>query len=265
MPESVPLSELVTYLDRYLRIAEVPDQPEALNGLQAESRSGSVTRIVAAVDATLATIQSVIEQRAAGGPGKDCPLLLVHHGLFWDGNRPLTGRRYRRVRALLDGDVAVYSAHIPLDVHPEVGNNHVLARALGLSDLGPFDEYKGAPIGVQGALTEPVSRELFVRRVEEHVGASAKLIPGGPERCVRVGIITGGAGGRIRAAHQAGLDTFVTGEGAHHTYFDAMELGVNAIYAGHYATETVGVKALAQHLSARYGLPWEFHDHPTGL
>jgi dinuclear metal center YbgI/SA1388 family protein len=265
MPESVPLSELVTYLDRYLRIAEVPDQPEALNGLQAESRSGRVTRIVAAVDATLATIQSAIERRPAGAPGRDCPLLLVHHGLFWDGHRPLTGRRYRRVRALLDGDLALYSAHIPLDVHPDVGNNHGLARALGLSDLEPFDEYKGTPIGVRGSLPEPILREHFVRRVEEHVGASAKLIPGGPEQCVRVGIITGGAGGRIRAAHQAGLDTFVTGEGAHHTYFDAMELGVNAIYAGHYATETVGVKALAEHLGARFGLPWEFHDHPTGL
>jgi len=265
MPESVPLSELVAYLDHYLRLAEVPDEPDALNGLQAESRSGTVTRIVAAVDATLATIQSTLAQRPPEAPGKDCPLLLVHHGLFWDGNRPLTGRRYRRVRALLDGDIALYSAHIPLDVHPEVGNNHVLARALGLSDLEPFDEYKGAPIGVQGSLREPVLREHFVRRVEEHVGASAKLIPGGPERCARVGIITGGAGSRIRAAHQAGLDTFVTGEGAHHTYFDAMELGVNAIYAGHYATETVGVKALAEHLGARFGLPWEFHDHPTGL
>jgi dinuclear metal center YbgI/SA1388 family protein len=265
MSKSVPLSELVAYLDRYLRIAEVPDQPEALNGLQAESRSGRVTRIVAAVDATLATIQSAIERGPAGAPGRDCPLLLVHHGLFWDGHRPLTGRRYRRVRALLDGDLALYSAHIPLDVHPDVGNNHVLARALGLSDLEPFDEYKGTPIGVRGSLPEPILREHFVRRVEEHVGASAKLIPGGPEQCVRVGIITGGAGGRIRAAHQAGLDTFVTGEGAHHTYFDAMELGVNAIYAGHYATETVGVKALAEHLGARFRLPWEFHDHPTGL
>ena len=263
MPTSVPLSELVTYLDQYLRITEVPDYPDALNGLQAENRGGTVTRIVAAVDATLATIHSAIERRAASG--EDAPLLLVHHGLFWDGNQPLTGRRYRRTRALLDGDVALYSAHIPLDAHPEVGNNHVLARALDLAELEPFDHYKGAPIGVRGVLREPLLREHFARRVEEHVGATAKLIPGGPERCTRIGIITGGAGGRIRSAHEAGLDTFVTGEGAHHTYFDAMELGVNAIYAGHYATETVGVKALAAHLSERFGIPWEFHDHPTGL
>lgn len=260
MPRSVPLGELVSYLDGYLRIAEVPDYPEALNGLQAESRSAQVTRIVAAVDATLATIEGVRR-----GSADDAPLLLVHHGLFWDGNRPLTGRRYRRVRALLDGDISLYSAHLPLDLHPEVGNNHVLARALGLTRLEPFGLYRGTVVGVQGVLPEPVIREHFVRTVEEHVGASARLIPGGPVHCNRVGIITGGAGGQIGTAHAAGLDTFVTGEGAHHTFFDATELGVNAIYAGHYATETVGVKALAAHLSERFGIPWEFHDHPTGL
>jgi dinuclear metal center YbgI/SA1388 family protein len=265
MTKSVPLSELVSYLDRYLRITEVPDYPDALNGLQAESRSGKVTRIIAAVDATLATIQSATGGRASASRDEDCPLLLVHHGLFWDGNQPLTGRRYRRVRALLDGDLAMYSAHLPLDAHPEVGNNHVLARALGLTELESFDQYQGAPIGVRGILREPLLREDFVRRVEEHLGATAKLIPGGPDRCARVGIITGGAGGRIHAAFRAGLDTYITGEGAHHTFFDAMELGVNVIYAGHYATETVGVKALAEHLSERFGIPWEFHDHPTGL
>jgi putative NIF3 family GTP cyclohydrolase 1 type 2 len=101
--------------------------------------------------------------------------------------------------------------------------------------------------------------------VEQVVGSSAKLIPGGPRSVRRVGIITGGAGDRIRVAAQAGLDAYLTGEGAHHTYFDAMEFGINAIFAGHYATETIGVKALAEHLSVRFGIPWEFHDHPTGL
>ncbi len=262
MPPSIGLTELVAYLDQYLRIAEVPDEPEALNGLQAENRSGRVTRIVCAVDATLATIAGV---KSPGSGPDDAPLLLVHHGLFWDGNRPLTGRRYRRVRALLDADIALYSAHIPLDLHPEVGNNHVLARALGLVDLAPFDLYRGVAIGVQGTLPAPVAREHFARTVEEHVAATARLIAGGPAACRRVGIITGAGGSRIRAAHAAGLDTLVTGEGAHHTFFDATELGVNAIYAGHYATETAGVKALAGHLSERFGLPWAFHDHPTGL
>jgi dinuclear metal center YbgI/SA1388 family protein len=262
MPSSVALAELAGYLDRYLRIAEVPDEDAALNGLQAENRSGEVSRIVAAVDASLATIAGVAKP---GGAEPDRPLLLVHHGLFWDGNVPLTGRRYRRVRALLDGDIALYAAHIPLDVHPEVGNNHVLARQLGLAGVEPFDTYRRIPIGVQGSLEPAVSREALAERIGGLLGGAVKLIPGGPPLARCIGIITGGAGSRIAAARDAGLDTYLTGEGAHHTYFDAMELGVNAIYAGHYATETVGVKALAEHLSARFGIPWEFHDHPTGL
>lgn len=266
MPDSVPLADLTAYLDHYLRVSEVADEPEALNGLQAANASGRVARIVAAVDASLATIL------AAGGPadgkagGSIGPtLLLVHHGLFWDGNVPLTGRRYHKVRALLENDIALYSAHIPLDLHPEVGNNHVLARMLGLSNIQMFDLYRGAPIGVLGELDPPPSRSELVLRIETLLGTTAKLIPGGPEATRRIGIITGGAGNRIRAAAAAGLDTFVTGEGPHHTYFDATELGINAIFAGHYATETVGIKALAEHLAARFGVPWEFHDHPTGL
>jgi dinuclear metal center YbgI/SA1388 family protein len=254
---AVPLADLTGYLDAYLRIREVPDEPNAVNGLQAENHSATVSRIIAAVDASLATI--------VGAAAESPTLLLVHHGLFWDGNLPLTDRRYRRVRALLDHDIALYSAHIPLDVHAEVGNNHVLARQLGLTDLAPFASYQGILLGVLGRLEPGVPRDEFVARIDRMLGVHAMLIPGGQEMCSRVGVITGGAGGSIRVAHAAGLDTYVTGEGAHHTYFDAMELGVNAVYAGHYATETVGVKALAEHLSKAFGLPWEFHDHPTGL
>lgn len=255
MGASVRLADVTAYLDEYLRIRDVPDSDGALNGLQAENVSGAVSRIVAAVDGSLASIQGVT-------PGT---LLLVHHGLFWDGNLPLTGRRFRRIRALLERDIALYSAHIPLDVHPEVGNNHVLARLLGLKHLQPFDTYLGISIGVQGRLEPSVTREALAARIEQLLPGKVKLIPGGPQEVQRIGIITGGAGGRIKAAARAGLDGYVTGEGAHHTYFDATELGVNAFYAGHYATETVGVKALAEHLSTRFSIPWEFHDHPTGL
>jgi dinuclear metal center YbgI/SA1388 family protein len=257
---TVALSKVVTYLDEYLRIREIPDETNAVNGLQVENR-GSIGRIVAAVDASMATIDGVVAGTNRNGPA----LLLVHHGLFWDGNVPLTGRRYRRITALLEHDVAVYAAHIPLDVHPAVGNNAMLAREVGLTECEPFDTYKGITMGVQGRLPGGLPREALVARLESLLRTHAKLIPGGSERCERVGIITGGAGGRIAAARAAGLDTYVTGEGAHHTYFDAMELGVNVIYAGHYATEQVGVKALAAHLSDQFGLPWEFHDHPTGL
>ncbi len=261
----VPLAEVVAYLDEYLRVREVPDERNAVNGLQVENQ-GLIGSIVAAVDASQATIDGVIAET----PDQPAPpLLLVHHGLFWDGNVPLTDRRYRRVAALLDHDVAVYSAHIPLDLHPAVGNNVVLAERLGLAVEGWFGDYKGVPIGVWGqAPARLASRDALVAEVNHALGitsAGARLIAGGPERVGRIGIITGGAGSMIGAARQAGLDTYITGEGAHYTYFDAIELGLNVIFAGHYATETLGVQALASHLAERFDLEWEFHDHPTGL
>jgi len=255
---SVPLATLSAYLDDYLRIREVPDEPNAVNGLQAENLSGRASRIVAAVDASLQTIESIPASREPA-------LLLVHHGLLWDGNLPVTGRRYRRLRALLTRDVALYSAHIPLDIHPVVGNNARLAQALELRSTEAFDLYRGVPLGVQGTLEPPLAREALVERIDQLLHTRSRLLPGGPPLSHRVGIISGGAGGRIGAAHATGLDTYLTGEGAHHTYFDAMELGLNVIYAGHYATETLGVQALAAHLSERFGIPWEFQDHPTGL
>jgi dinuclear metal center YbgI/SA1388 family protein len=256
------LADIAAYLDRYLRIGEVPDEANAANGLQVEN-AGEVTRIVAAVDASLETILGTAGQ--AGG-SSDPALLLVHHGLLWDGNIPLTGRRLRRVRALLERDIALYAAHIPLDVHPEVGNNVVLAARLGMTVAGWFGTYRGIPIGVWGEAPGALrNRDTLTRRLGELLETEARLIPGGPREAERIGIVTGGAGTMISAARDAGLDTFITGEGPHHTYFDAMEWGVNLIYAGHYATEQVGVQALAAHLAERFALPWAFHRHPTGL
>lgn len=251
----VDLGELVEYLDGYLRTAEVPDYPTALNGLQVAASSAAVTRVAAAVDATEASILRAAEWGA--------DLLLVHHGLFWDGNRPVTGRRYRRLRALFDAELAVYSAHLPLDVHEDVGNNMVLARELGMDVTGRFGDYRGMPLGVVGDLE--LSREALCARLDDVLGVRIKLIPGGPERVRRVGVVTGGGGSFVSEAVASGLDALVTGEGSHHTYFDAMEGGINLYYGGHYATETWGVKALAAHVAERYGLEWTFLDLPTGL
>lgn len=248
------LDELVRYCDDYLRVREVADDRNALNGLQVEN-AGEVRRIAAAVDACQATIA------AAGEQGAD--LLLVHHGLFWAGLEPLTGRTYRRVSALLRHGVALYAAHLPLDRHPEVGNNVLLARALGMEVQGWFGDHLGAPLGAWGELD--LGREVLRERIEGVLGAGARVLPGGPERCRRIGIITGAAGGFVRQAREAGLDTFITGEAHHWTYFDAEEYGVNVVLAGHYATETLGVRALAEHLAGRFQLPWSFLDHPTGL
>jgi dinuclear metal center YbgI/SA1388 family protein len=261
MPTTPALTDVVRYLDGYLRTAEVPDYSNALNGLQVENR-GRVARLVAAVDASQQTIDGVVNHIRTT-PGGGPVLILVHHGLFWDGTAPMTGRRYRRIRALLEHDIALYAAHLPLDLHPEVGNNVGVARLLGLEVEGWFGEYQGTPLGVHGALR--VERDELVARVVDALDTDATVIPGGPTVTQRVGVITGGAGSMIAAAAAAGCDTFLTGEGAHHTYFDATELGLNVVYAGHYATERVGVRSLARHVADRFGIPWEFHDHPTGL
>jgi dinuclear metal center YbgI/SA1388 family protein len=253
--ETVTLEALAAYLDTYLRIAEVPDYPGAVNGLQVAASGGEVRRIAVAVDAAQATIDAAV----AGG----ADLLLVHHGLFWDGNVPVTGRRYRRLKALLAADVALYAAHLPLDVHPEVGNNAVLARELGIEPRGTFGDHKGWPLGVWGDLV--IRREALAARLDALLGGPVKLVPGGPEVLRRVGVITGGAGSMVGAAAAAGLDAFVTGEGAHHNYFDAREGGIDLFLGGHYATEVWGVRALARHLETRFGVEWFFVDHPTGL
>jgi len=248
------LQQLTEYLDEFLRCGEIADFPGALNGLQVENRT-SIERVAFAVDAAQATI----EEAAARGAN----LLIVHHGLFWQGNQPLTGRRYRRIRVLLDHDLALYSAHLPLDVHPKVGNNVVLAGRLGIAIEGTLGDHGGVPLGVWGTLE--LRRESLAARLDEILGCRVRMIPGGPKWLKRVGVITGAAAGKIEFARAAGLDAFVTGEGAHHNYFDAMEGGVNLYLGGHYATEVWGVRALAEHLSERWGLECFFVDHPTGL
>lgn len=248
------IDDVVEYLDAYLRIGSVPDDPRALNGLQV-ANSGRIGLIAAAVDACQATIDAA----AARGAG----LLLVHHGLFWGGLETLTGRHGRRVGKLIQSDLAVYAAHIPLDCHPEVGNNPLLARGLGIREPVPFGEYQGSRIGVMGDLS--LSREELVDTVAQLLQAPPRVLSTGPNQLKRVAVVTGAGASYIPEASEAGADTLITGEGPHHSYFEAEELGLNVIYAGHYATETVGVKALAEHLSARFHLPWEFLDHPTGL
>lgn len=253
-PRLLRPSEVAHYLDEYLAIREIPDWKHALNGLQVDG-GRAVRRVAAAVDASEQTVREAIAQ--------ECDLLLVHHGLFWGGNRPVTGARYRRLKLLLAADLAVYSAHLPLDVHPEVGNNAVLARRLGLEPDGTFGRFEGRAIGVCGTL-EMERSELF-SRLESTLKGPVRVIAGGPARVRRIGVITGSGGSMLEEALAAGLDTLITGEGSHHTYVDAMEGGLNLFYGGHYATETWGVRALAEHLSGRFGVEWRFIDAPTGL
>jgi dinuclear metal center YbgI/SA1388 family protein len=210
------------------------------------------------VDASEASIAAAAELGAG--------LLLVHHGLFWEGLRPLTGRRLRKVRLLVEHEIALYSVHLPLDGHAEVGNSVLLAKALGLEIEGRCAEYRGAPIGWWGRLVDGVDAERLRSLASTAVGGThVHLIAGGPARIESVGVVTGGGASFVEAAAALGLDALVTGEGSHHTHFDAMELGIHVLLAGHYATETFGVRALAAHLGERFGIPWEFLDQPTGL
>jgi dinuclear metal center YbgI/SA1388 family protein len=243
------LHDIVAFLDKELRTVEVKDYPNAHNGLQLEN-PGLVTRVACAVDAC----ESVID--AACEAGAD--LLIVHHGMLWHGAHRFEGAPYRKLRRAIESGLAVYSSHLPLDLHPRFGNNALLAKALGISKTEPFLE-----IGVQARGNWTFG--ALIERVEQAVQAPVHFAPGGPDRVKRLGIVTGGAGGEIAKAAEAGVDTFLTGEGSHWTFAAAEELGVNLIYAGHYATETFGVKALGVELQRKFKLPWGFIDHPSGL
>lgn len=248
------LERIVKYLDEFLDHARVGDYPGAQNGLQLEN-SGRVARVCAAVDAC----EAVMAQ-AARVPGT---LLLVHHGLLWGGGQPFTGALRRKLKIAFDGDLAVFSSHLPLDRHAKLGNNALLAKALGLKKTEPAFPAKGQMIGLAGALA--TSRDSLVRKVSQVVGGRVHLSPGGPARVRRVAVCSGGSGSEVAHAAAIGCDTFITGEGPHHTYALAEELGVNLIYAGHYATETFGVRALAEYVGKKFRLAWEFLDHPSGL
>jgi len=251
---AIPLATLVQQCDTLLRTATIGDYPGAANGLQVQN-AGAVTRIAAAVDASLATAQLAVENGA--------DLLLVHHGLFWNSRQPWTGKNYELLRLLIANNLAVYSSHLPLDAHPQLGNNARLCAALGLKNLKPFFTSHGQPIGFQARAK--LTRAELGRRLEQATGATPTILPGGADLCQRIGVVTGGAGGDLKLAAAEGVDTFITGEGPHWTYALAEELGLNVFYAGHYATETFGVKALADLLSRKYKIPWSFLDHPTGL
>ncbi|HIM23928.1 MAG TPA: Nif3-like dinuclear metal center hexameric protein [Verrucomicrobia bacterium] len=250
----VKLANIVAHCNRTLKPESFEDWPGAVNGLQVENRAG-VSRIAAAVDATPATVKKTI---AAGAD-----LLIVHHGLFWGATHPWTGNRYRLLRLLLDNNVAVYSSHLPLDAHPRLGNNAQLCRALGIRSPKPFFVERGQAIGLRGELN--LTRAQLARRLAKATGNEPTVLPGGAARCHKIGVVTGGAGAEMKTAADEGVDTFITGEGPHWTFALTEDLGLNVFYGGHYATETFGVKALSEHLSKKFRLPWTFIDHPTGL
>jgi len=249
------LSEVVEYLDSTLNVKEIPDYGGAFNGLQLEN-SGKVNHVAAAVDASESTINGAIE----GG----ADLLVVHHGMFWHGVKMISGATYRKLKAAMDANLAIYSAHIPLDVHDTLGNNALLAESIGMTKTQPYGAWKGIALGLKQRLD--CSLDELLERVCGAVGNMPHVCRGRDAEDVGVvGVVTGGAGSEIEQMALQGIDTFITGEGPHWSYPLAEELGVNLIYAGHYATETFGVKAVSGVICEKFALSYTFVDRPTGL
>ena len=248
------VAEIVRYLDDYLRICEIDDWPNALNGLQIEN-SGRVTKIGAAVD-----VSTNVLTKAAK---KDVDLLIVHHGLFWRGLQPVMGVLRSQLQLAFENDIALYSAHLPLDVHPKVGNNAELIAALGLRPAQPFLEERGQPVGLKARASLP--RSELVRKLRRVLSGPLRVFNFGPKQTRVIGIVTGAAGSEVYRVAQETIDTFITGEAPHWAAVAAEELGINLLLGGHYATEIFGVKALATHLSNRFKIPCTFIDRPTGL
>lgn len=254
------LDGIVAFLDAELRTAEVPDFEGALNGLQL-ANAGQVSRVAAAVDFSA--------QSVAGALREGADLLIVHHGMHWNGRQQLVGHRYERLKAAIGGNLAVYASHIPLDLHPRLGNNVLLARELGLQPDGTFGRFRGVDIGVMGACdvpTEQLAERLraFASRFLTTVVSPGRL---DSRRTRRWAVVTGSGASTetLAEALERSVDTLIVGEGPHHSAVQAMEQGVAVLYGGHYATETPGVRAVAALVGDHFGIPHCFVDVPTGL
>jgi dinuclear metal center YbgI/SA1388 family protein len=229
----------------------------ALNGLQVANQKDTVEKVAFAVDACLESIRRAAEWGA--------DLLFVHHGLFWGRPLAVIGGHYQRLRALIQADLALYAVHLPLDMHPQLGNNAGLARRIRLQQLEPFGEYKGTKIGYKGTLPEAMSLEQIVRACCGSNEQGISALPFGPEAVSTVGIVSGGAADEALQAIEEKLDLFITGDADHTIYHHCLEGRINVIFGGHYLTETYGVTLLAEKLQTETDLQTRFFDIPTGL
>jgi dinuclear metal center YbgI/SA1388 family protein len=244
---------LISYLDEYLRIGEIADYGP--QGLQVEAENPEVTRLATAVD----TAPPIISAAAEWG----ADLLLVHHGVLWRNVERIAGPLGHRVRLLLRSNIHLYAAHLALDAHPEVGNNAVLARVLGLEDITWWCEVMGTPIGVLGRTS--LALDALQQLIDESLQTEARVLAFGPPTVQNLAIVSGFGADEVAEAKRLGADTLLTGETSHANFYAASDNKMNVIYAGHYATETVGVRALGRHLADRYELETRFFDFPTKM
>jgi dinuclear metal center YbgI/SA1388 family protein len=247
-------SDLVAYLNEYLRIEEIRDYGP--QGLQVEGRS-EVKRIIGMVDSQLPCVVEAVARNA--------DMLLVHHGIFWGPSRPLRDALGNLVRTPITADLNLYAAHLALDAHPEVGNNAELARRLGLEIVEQWGDVNGIDLAVLAVEHHGVKLDFLVDRFEQTVGPVKLVQPEGPRIIKRVGIMSGSGSKHIHEAKELGCDLYITGETSHADFYEALNAGINVLYGGHYTTETVGVQALGAHLQERFDLEFEFVDLPTSL
>jgi dinuclear metal center YbgI/SA1388 family protein len=253
----VRLEDFDRRIRELLSLAEYTRADRSMNGLQVGRTGEELHRVAFAVDACLETIERAAEWKAE--------LLFVHHGLFWGEPLSVTGVHLGRLRALFQADCGLYAVHLPLDLHPELGNNAALARLLGLSELEPFGEYHGVRIGWKGRFPEQRSLGEVTRQVAGGDVEGVRTLPFGPREIRSVGIVSGGAAQEALQAIEERLDLFITGDADHTIYHHCLEGKVSVIFGGHYRTEVWGVKLLADRVAADMGLETTFVDVPTGL
>jgi len=240
--------EILAFASELLDLDAYPDYGPM--GMQVAG-AHEVRRLACGVSASL----ELFERAAAA----DAQMLLVHHGVLWDrDSRVIDDAARRRLKALFDAEITLAAYHLALDAHPEVGNNALIARELGIE---PSEAFAG--IGFGGALDEPASIDELTARVREKLGSEPVVFAHGPDRIERAAVITGGAARYLGEAANAGYDLFLTGEPAEPTLHTARELGIHFVAAGHYATEKIGIKALTERIAGRFDLEWEFIDLPN--
>lgn len=251
------LDSLIQFLDSLLSPATYSDA--ALNGLQVESSNSLIKTVCVAVDSGLSVIEEALQQSA--------DLLIVHHGLFWgETQHPISGVFGRKIELLLKNGCSLYASHLPLDGNSEVGNAYELGKFLKLEELKGFCEYSGSQIGARGKFREATSMDFIVDQLSQIPGAISPLVLNfGPDRIEHVGIVTGSGSMAIPLCAAESLDLLISGEAKQEAYHNARELQVNALFAGHYATETFGVRALARRIEQQFDLETFFINQPTGI
>jgi dinuclear metal center YbgI/SA1388 family protein len=250
--QQISRDAIVSLLDKTLRTSEISDR--SVNGLQVEG-TAKIMKIGLAVDACLETYKLAQE--------KGCQMIIVHHGIIWEGLKSITGPIYRQIEFLVKNGINLYASHLPLDLHPVLGNNIQIAKALGLKNIKPFGVYKGMKIGFEGYLTKTMAVKPISELVEKKFGGTVSSLPFGPQKIQRVAIVSGGGSSSIPEAIGKKIDLYITGESSHENHHAALEGNLNVIYGGHYNTEKPGVQALGEFLGKKFGVETEFLDVPT--